>query len=61
MSTKYYGPYVMKEKIGKVIRKLRLPTTSKIHPVFHVSLLKKKIRDKVTPVLQLLDVDEKGT
>lgn len=41
------------ERIGKVTYKLRLPSTTRIHNVFHVSLLKKKLGDAV-PVLPQL-------
>ncbi|XP_071932986.1 uncharacterized protein [Coffea arabica] len=57
---KYFGPYLIEEKVGEVAYRLRLPTASKIHPVFHVSLLKKKLGERAAPILQLLDTDERG-
>ena len=47
LSPKFYGPYKVFQKIGTMAYKLELHAYSQVHPVFHVSCLKKVIGDKI--------------
>ena len=40
--------------------KLELPTSSRVHPVFHVSCLKKVIGDKIPVQTIFLELDKEG-
>jgi hypothetical protein len=53
LAFKYFGPYLVTAKVGYVAYQLKLPESSALHPVFHVSMLKNAVgaNTQVCPTL----------
>jgi len=60
LSAKYYGPYKVLQKIGTMAYKFELPAASRVHPVFHVSCLKKVIGNKLPVQTIFPELNEEG-
>jgi hypothetical protein len=46
LSPRYIGPYLITARVGSIAYRLQLPESiARVHPVFHVSMLRKYIRD----------------
>jgi hypothetical protein len=64
MASKQEGPFEVKEVLGPVTYQLKLPTTWKIHNIFHAVLLKPYIETEVhgenfsRPIPDILDEEE---
>ena len=56
LAPKFFGPFQILQKVGSVGYKL----DSGVHPMFHVSCLKAKIGQAITPIPTLPPVDAQG-
>ena len=46
LSPRFIGPFVIKERVGKLAYRLEIPESMRgVHDVFHVSMLRKYLRD----------------
>ena len=60
LSALFFGPFKVIKKISPVAYKLELLLDSWIHPVFHVSLLKRKLGGDHIVLPQLFEMIEEG-
>ena len=60
LSPKYNGPYKVLQNIGTMAYKLELHASSRVHPFFHVSCLKKAIGEKILVQTIFPELDEEG-
>lgn len=60
LAKRFYGPYKVIGKRSDVTYIIELPPTSKLHPVFHVSLVKKRVGDPSLIIEELYIFDEEG-
>ena len=49
LSLQFYGPFEILERVGAMAYKLKLPPQTLVHPIFHVSALKKCVGPNVVP------------
>ena len=56
LSLRYFGPFPITQRIGKVAYRLQLPPTARIHPIFHISMLKQFRGDLTTQYFPLPEI-----
>jgi transposase InsO family protein len=54
---RFCGPFTIEERVGQVSYKLTLPETMRVHPVFHVELLREYKGEEFTPPPPILCED----
>lgn len=60
LAARFYGPFEVEARVGKVAYRLKLPEGMKIHHTFHVSQLKKAIGDSITATALPLQLTSEG-
>ena len=60
LSPRFVGPFLVLQRIGEVAYKIELPPSMQVHNVFHVSMLRKCLRDpsQVIPHTEVEMIDD---
>ena len=61
LSPRFYGPFRILARVGKVAYRLELSPHSRLHPIFHVSQLKKQLGQSDCTVAELPNITDDGT
>lgn len=56
LAPRFVGPFQIVQKIGDVAYRLDLPASMKVHPVFHVSMLRRCVRDS-SQIIPVVDIE----
>ena len=56
LAPKFVRPFQIVQRIGDVAYRLDLPPYMKVHPVFHVSMLRRCLRDS-SQIILLVDIE----
>lgn len=57
LAPRFNHPFKVLERVGQVAYRLELLVATRIHSIFHVSCLKRKMGNTVTIQTQLLEID----
>lgn len=60
LASKFFGPFKITEHNGSIVYRLNLPGESKMHTVFHISLLRRKIGEDIDVRTNLPPYSQEG-
>lgn len=60
LAPRFFGPFQILERVGAVAYRLKLPDSTRVHPVFHVSLLKPAVGSHILAGSLPTELDSEG-